>query len=115
MDYDINRFDFMPIRRGRQLCQNHIIMGNIDKLVIFGFIEMMVMIGVGIKQAVIIMNHHPTKQTSLGKLVQCIINRPARNMQTSSGDLLGKAIGCYMAMAAIKKQRRNRHPLARWP
>ena len=45
MDYHINRFDFMPIRRGRQLCQNHIIMGNIDKLVISGFIEMMMMIG----------------------------------------------------------------------
>ena len=36
-------------------------------------------------------------------------------MQASSGDFFGQAIGCYMAMTAIKKQRGNRHPLARWP
>ena len=90
-------------------------MGNIDKLVIFRFIEMMVMIGIGIKQAIVIMNHHPTKQASLGKLVQCIVNRSARHMQAGSGDFFSQAISCYMAMAAVKKQRGNRHPLARWP
>ena len=115
MDYHINRLDFMPIRCSRQLRQNDIIMGNIDKLIIFGFLKMVMMIGVGVKQAVVIMNHHPTKQASIGKLVQCIINRAARHMQTSGGDFFGQAICRHMAMTAIKKQGGNRNPLARWP
>ena len=114
MDNHVDCLDFMPRRCIRQLRKDHIIIRNIDKLVIFRFVKMMVVISIRVKKALFIMYHDPPQQPSMGKLVQRVINGTARYMKACRDDLFSQAVSSNMTMPAIQKQGRNCQPLAGW-
>ena len=94
----------MAFGRARKIGQRHLVGRNVDQLVAVGIIEVMVMVGVGVKDAVLVMDGDAPKQTGLGELVQRIVDGAASHMRSGLPDFAGKPVGGHMSVTTVKKK-----------
>lgn len=76
----------MPLRGVGQIGEHHMIRRYIEQLIRLCIIEVMVVIYVGIKEAMLVMQCHTPQQSGVRKLVEGIINRAISNMDPNSPD-----------------------------
>jgi len=105
----------MAIRRAGKRGQRDRVSRDIDQLVTFGVIEVMMMFGVGIENAVLIMDGDAPQQAGLGELVQRVVDSTASHMRSGVTNLAGKAFSGHMAVPSIKQQFANQQSLTRRP
>ena len=80
-----------------------------------GFVKMMMMLCIGIKQAIFIMHCYAAQQPGICELIQCVIHRAASYMQTRRVNFGCQIFRRDMPMPPIKQQTGNRHPLSGRP
>ena len=99
----IDSIDAVPVRRIRQAGKLHQTGRNIEQLIILGIIEMVMMIGVGIKHAVLIMHGNAAQKPGFGKLVQRVVDSAQRHLFASGQNVTGQAVSRHMAVLPIKQ------------
>ena len=105
----------MPFRRAGKRGQRDRIGRNVDQLVAFGIIEMMVVFGVGVEHTVFIMHSNAPQQSDLGELVQRVVDGATCHMRAGITNFAGQTVGGDMAVTAIKQQLGNQQSLTRRP
>ena len=115
VDHHIHRCDLMPLGRAGKGCKKHLVGRNVDQLIGFGIIEMMVMLGVGVEHAVFVVNRHPPKKAGLGELVQRVVHGATSHMHAGVADFTGQPVCGHMAMPSVKQKTGDGQPLARRP